>query len=188
MTMEEKLDNFYNAAIEDARQQSVSLIEEYNNSLQQIYNDHKAEALRKKDLLIHSEEENCIREKNKILSMDSIDIRKRASDRAKELIDVLYADVKQKLIEYMKNPEYLDCLEKQINEAKKYSRGEIMTLYINPSDEAKKTFLEEKTNVELTISATDFLGGTRAVIHTKHILIDNSFSTKLSEGKDTFTL
>lgn len=186
--MEEKLNNFYNAAIEDAKQQSVDIIEEYKNSLQQIFTDHKTEAMRKKEAAILAEEENCIRERNRILSGESIEIRKRASDKAKELIDILYADVEMQLVQYMKTPDYLTFLEKQIEDVKKFSKGDAITLYINPTDSDKKDRLEEKTGAQLTISATDFLGGTRAVIHTKHILIDNSFSTQLSEGKETFTL
>ena len=33
----------------------------------------------------------------------------------------------------------------------------------------------------------EFLGGMRAVIASKHILIDNSFKTLLSEAKSNFT-
>ena len=46
--------------------------------------------------------------------------------------------------------------------------------------------LEGATRVHLTISAEDFRGGVRAVIRSRNILIDNSFSTQLKEQYDKF--
>lgn len=188
MTIDEKLNNFYTSAIDDAEKKSVDILEEYKQSLKQIYDRHEEEELRKEEASILAERDSCIREKNKVLSTESIDIRKRSSEKTKELIDILYTDVEKQLVDYMKTPEYITFLEDQIMEAKNYSRGEEMTLYINSTDADKKAFLEGKAGIPLTISSINFLGGTRAVIHAKHILIDNSFSTKLSEGKESFIL
>ena len=41
-------------------------------------------------------------------------------------------------------------------------------------------------SVTLTISAMPFLGGVRAVIPEKNILIDNSFETLLNEERENF--
>jgi vacuolar-type H+-ATPase subunit E/Vma4 len=86
----------------------------------------------------------------------------------------------------MKTYDKIDLLSKQIMEANVFARGEEIIIYINPSDESLKASLESKTGFTLTISATDFIGGTKAVIKTKNILIDNSFLTKLTEAKDDF--
>ena len=61
-----------------------------------------------------------------------------------------------------------------------------LTLYLDPSDEAHKASLEQKLSVTLTISAMPFLGGVRAVIPEKNILIDNSFETLLNEERENF--
>ena len=37
MTLDEKLDNFYNAAMEDAAKQKIRIIDQYKNSLKEIY-------------------------------------------------------------------------------------------------------------------------------------------------------
>ena len=50
----------------------------------------------------------------------------------------------------------------------------------------KRSDLEDATRVHLTISAEDFRGGVRAVIRSRNILIDNSFSTQLKEQYDKF--
>lgn len=83
----------------------------------------------------------------------------------------------------MTTPAYDDLLVKQILSALAFANGTEIQIYINPSDADKKTMLEEKTGITLTVSTIDFIGGTRAVIHEKNILIDHSFLTKMEEEK-----
>ena len=61
-----------------------------------------------------------------------------------------------------------------------------MTIYIDPADESMLTSLHAATNTALTLSQYSFGGGIRAVLPSRHILIDNSFSTKLGEIKQDF--
>ena len=61
-----------------------------------------------------------------------------------------------------------------------------MTIYINPSDEPRQAALEAATGTRLTLSSEDFIGGTRAVIRDRNILIDNSFYTLLRNEYDRF--
>lgn len=188
MTLDEKLENFYNAAMEDAAKQRVEIIDEYKKSLKVIYDEHKKEALRKAELTFDIEAKNFNCEKNKALSTQTLDIRRKINEKSNELTDILFNDVIQKLEEFMKTPEYINLLEKQINDAINFSKKEPITIYINPSDKDKKAELEIRTDALLTISTTDFFGGTRAVISSKNILIDNSFLTKIKEEKGNFTL
>ncbi len=88
----------------------------------------------------------------------------------------------------MKTSEYTDLLCTQIKNAVDFAKGDAITLYINPSDADKKSMLEERTGASLTVSNRDFIGGTRAVIPSHSILIDNSFFTRLEEAKSSFTL
>lgn len=187
MKLDVKLDHFYQSVIDDATAQSDAILKDYQDSLDKIYNDQKKDLLRKAKVSLQVESDYLIRQKNKALSSEAVSIRRKISEKDTELKDKLFVDVEKRLIDYMKTKEYEELLVKQINHAVTFAHGEHMTIYINASDEAKKEQLEQTTNVSLTISATDFLGGTRAVIHEKHILIDNSFTTKLAEEKDIFT-
>lgn len=188
MTLDEKLDRFYTAAIDSATSQNIQIVNEYKQSLQKIYDDHKEDALRKAEVTYHVESNNLIREKNRNLSVETIKIKRRISEKSDELTDLLFQDVAKKIDVFMKTSEYFDMLAAQITAAKDFARGEEITIYINPSDEALKVSLESKTEATLTISVNDFIGGTRAVIHSKSILIDNSFLTKYAEAKDAFML
>ena len=79
-----------------------------------------------------------------------------------------------------------DLLEKQLGAAKKVAGDEAMIVYMDPSDEDKARRLAMHHNVTVKISEYSFDGGIRAVIPSKHILIDSSFKTKLEEARHEF--
>jgi vacuolar-type H+-ATPase subunit E/Vma4 len=187
MTLDEKIELFSKAVIDSATKQNIEIVHQYKESLQKQYDEHKENALRKAEAAYLAESENLVREKNRTLSSDSINIKRKISEKSSELIDKLFQDLALKLKEYMKTPEYFDLLTNQISKAKIFAREDEIIIYINPSDEGLKQLLEENTGVKLTVSTRDFVGGNRAVIHSKNILIDNSILTKLSEAKNSFS-
>ncbi len=187
MTLDEKLEQFYHAAIESATSQNVQIIEEYQKSLQTIYEDYKNEALRKADITYRAESEKLLREKNRELSAEAIKLKRKISEKSAELKEKLFKEVSDKLTEFMATPEYYNLLLNQIKEAREFARGDDITIYINPSDTNLKASLEAETKITLNISTENFFGGTKAIIHAKNILIDNSFITKLEEIKSTFS-
>lgn len=188
MTLDEKLEQFYNATIESATKQNLKITGDYTDSLDKILEDHKKDTLQKSEITYQLESENLIREKNRTLSSASINTKRKLNEKASQLIDNLFLDVKKKLDEFMKTEEYVSLLKKQVIKAKEFARNDEVIIYINPSDSYLKENLEEQTKVTLTISQTDFIGGTRSVIHDKNILIDHSFSSKILEVKESFTL
>ena len=63
-----------------------------------------------------------------------------------------------------------------------------MTIYIDPSDASLQAALELATGAQIKLSSDTFKGGTRAIISSRSILIDNSFEQKLQEARNGFTL
>ena len=102
------------------------------------------------------------------------------------IIDKIFEEVMGLVNDYMKTEAYGDFLIKCIQQAVHFAGRDPVTLYINPSDESKRSDLEDATGVHLTISAEDFIGGVRAVIRSRNILIDNSFKTQLRNEYDKF--
>ena len=132
--------------------------------------------------------DSIIRERNRRLSAETLDIRRKVLEKTAEISDQIFEDVRMKLDEFMKTSSYDDLLYTQIINAKDFAKDDSITVYINPTDAEKKALLEEKTGVSLTVSDRDFVGGIRAVIPSHSILIDHSFLTKLEEEKSNFTL
>lgn len=188
MTLDEKLDIFYKSSIDKATTQSSEMIEEYKESLQKIYEEHMEETKRKAEVFLRVETDHLIREKNKLLSAKALEIRREFTEHTNALKEELFKEVEEKLYAYMKTPEYVSLLENRIQKVLHYAKDASITIYINASDSDKKAQLEHATNANLTISTTDFMGGIRAVIHSRNILMDYSFTSKLSELAEAFTL
>lgn len=187
MNIQDKLIHFQKNAMESARLQSNSMIDEYTEGLEKIYQEFRAEKDRQAQLQIQSETDRLTSESNKTLHEQQLAIRRELTDHINDLKQQLFSEVSNLLEEFMNTPAYEDWLVDHIKKAKKFARDEEIIIYIDPNDEKRLFSLEERTYAHLTVSQYSFFGGMRAVIPSKHILIDDSFETKLKEEKENFT-
>lgn len=186
MTLNEKLEHLKTASMEEARAQGNAIIKEHTEALETIFNEHKESALKQAELTIKSESNKARQDLNKAMAKAQIDLKREQGKCQTDLKNKLFSRVRELTQEYMLTDAYDKLLEKHIKNALDFAGGADMTIYINPSDEAKKSALEASTGASLTVSKEDFFGGMRAVIHDRHILIDNSFSSLLQEEYDKF--
>ena len=89
---------------------------------------------------------------------------------------------------YMSTQDYADLLLHQIREAARFAGTDPYTIYLDPADADKLQALSAASGASLSVSRYSFRGGTRAVIPARHVLIDNSFETKLAEAREHFSL
>lgn len=186
MTTEEKLKHFEESSMEKARLQSMELIEAHKEALAKLENEHKAGKDRQAALQIKMETESLKRTNNMTLSKEQIKIRRKIIKVHNELKEKLFVEVKAMLEEYMDTPAYEQLLIRQIQEALDTAGSDQVIIYIDPADVTKQSSLSAATQATLTVSEYSFMGGTRAVIPDRHILIDNSFAAKLEEAKAEF--
>lgn len=187
MTNEEKLTHFLEMSIESATNQSTKLIDDYTKALEKIFEEHKTDMQRKADLQLQLGREGLEREINKELSHEQLQIKREATARQAELKDMLFNEVADLLKKYMATPAYQQLLIRQINNAAAFAGEDEIIIYIDPSDSSERYSLENATHTHLTVSETGFMGGTRAVIKSRNLFIDNSFETQLKEAKEAFT-
>ena len=112
---------------------------------------------------------------NQAAAKAETELKRALGQTQNELKVRLFDEVKELLSDFTKTDEYLDYLCSKIREAARFADGEEMTIYISPSDKEKQTELEKRTGMTITISEYDFMGGMRAVIRGRNILIDHSF-------------
>ena len=162
MTTEEKLKYFEESSLEEARKQASAMIEEYKVNLDKVEKEHKATTLRQSDLQLKTESDNLKRNNNMAL-------------------------LKQQLEDYMTTSTYQQLLIKQIKNIQKEAGSGKLILYIDPADSDKRSSLQAATGAPITVSEYSFMGGTRAVLQDRNILIDNSFASKLEKLKADFS-
>ncbi len=186
LTTEEKLKHFQDICMTDARDRSARSLDDYRKALEKTFEEHQADVRRRSDMEIEAETEKLQREINKKLSIGQLDLRREVSRRQEELKDKLFVELKDRLANFMESPAYTELLERQVKAAKRFAGDEALVVYMDPSDEDKMHRISLHCNVTIKTSEYSFEGGIRAVISSKHILIDNSFETKLAEARHAF--
>ena len=186
MTLEEKISHLQATSMEQARAEGNAIIDAHREALEKIFVDHRAEALRQSETRVKAETTNAKLSLNQAAAKSQLEIKRRQGKVQQELKDKVFEEVLGLVNDYMKTEAYDDFLIKCIQQAKHFAGREPVVIYINLSDESKRSDLSDATGVHLTISAEDFIGGVRAVIRSRNILMDNSFKTQLRNEYDKF--
>ena len=176
MTIDEKLSHFYDVTIEDAQAKAAGILEEYRKALAQMTEKHKADSQENAQVQIKAETANARREINKALSAEQLTIKRDWTKKQNELKEKLFAEVKTQLENFRNTPDYPAYLENKIKEALDFAEQDKINIYLSPEDSALLPDLVERTKAFITVSAEDFLGGIKATIPHKNILIDHSFA------------
>ena len=188
MTLEEKIAHLQTSSMEQARAEGNAIIDAHKEALEKVFEDHRAEALRQSETRIKAETTNARLSLNQAAAKSQLEIKRRQGKVQQELKDKIFEEAASLVNDYMKTEAYNDFLIRCIRQAVHFAGKDPVVIYINPSDEKKRSDLEDATRVRLTISAEDFIGGVRAVIRSRNILIDNSFKTQLRDQYDKFML
>ena len=175
MTLEEKLTYMQTVSMEQARAEGNAIIDAHREALEKIFSDHKSEMMRQAETRIKAETTNAKRTVSQALAKSQLEIKRSQGKVQQQLVN-----------DYMKTKAYDDFLVKCIRKAERFAGDDPVVIYINPSDEKKRTELEKETGAKLTVSAEDFIGGVRAVIRSRNILMDHSFKTQIQDEYDKF--
>lgn len=187
MTIEDKIAHIQSVVMEEARGQGNAMIGQQKEALEEIFETHKEEALRQSKIRIKAETTAGRRQLNIAASKRQITLRREQTKVLHSLKEQLFDEVKSLLIDYKKTEDYNKYLIDKIQKAVRFADGQTMILYIDPSDADKKEFLEEHTGMTVTVSKEDFLGGIRAILPEKNILMDYSFSSAMEKEYEEFT-
>ncbi len=189
MTTEEKLKHFLDTCMEDARARSSRMIKEYTASLEKSFEEHQKDARHRSQLEVRQETDKIERDINKQLSMELLNLKRMLGQKQEELKEKLFADLQDKLETYRRTPEYERLLNRQFQDAVSLAGEDELFIYLDPSDKDKSDRLAKNyPSVHIRLNDEPFMGGTRAALPSRRILIDNSFQTKLAEARESFHL
>lgn len=186
MTLEEKIAEIQTSSMEAARAEGNEIIENYRSALDKVFEDHKKEAVRQMDTRVKAETVNARQQKNQAMAKAQLELKRQEGRIQKELKDQVFREVMELVEAYMKTEEYREFLLRCIRKSKEFAGEEELTVYINPSDQEWKDRLEQQSGTMLTVSKEDFIGGVRAVIRGRNVLIDHSFRTALRTEYEEF--
>jgi len=186
MTTEEKLQHFYEVSMDTAKEEATKVLDEYKAALETEMERHKQEKQAASESQFKIDSDNAAREINKALSAEHLHIKRKLSKKQQKLKESIFAEVEELLDDFSKKPEYTDWLEDKIKQSLEIAENDSVQIYLTAKDSAKAEELTKRTGITPLISETDFLGGIRAVIPEKNILIDNTFLTAFENEKERF--
>ena len=184
MTNEEKITHIRTAAMEEARAEANAIIKQHEDALRSVFEQHWIEARRQSETRVRAESVTAKQQLNMAMSKAQLELKREMGKIQTELKTELFEEVQLKLLAFMRTEEYKEVLIRYIEKAAQFASG--MAIYINPSDADKKTYLEERTGMTLTISKVDFIGGVRAVVPEKNVLVDYAFKGALENEYQKF--
>lgn len=188
MTTDDKLQEFTELCILDARRKSETLIDRHNKMLEESFSKYEEDTK-----LLHANQLKAARDSlekkyNKLLSNEQLKVRQQLSKTKSELYDKIFVELIDKIANYISSHDYLTLLDRQIEAALKFAGSDEIIIYIDSTDESRLHELCIKHNTDsIKISEHSFMGGTIAYIINKNIRIDNSFARKLELAKANFT-
>ena len=180
MTIDEKLQHFYEVSLDEAREDAARAIQDHKDYLQKVLEEHKQSRTQTAEAEVKAETEHVRREVNKALSSEQITLKRNWSLKQNELKETLFAEVKNRVQQFTATPEYQDYLCRRIREAKDFAEDDEILIFLSPNDKELLDSLTARTGCPLQVSSENFLGGIRAEIPAKNILIDNSFAANLT--------
>ena len=186
MTTEEKLQHFYDVSMESAREEAQKALEEYRRALDDMFEEHKKEKEKSAELRLKLETENAKRDNKKALSAEQLHIKRKLSKKQQELREKIFIDLQAKLEIFRKSSDYPQWLKEKIKEAQNIADSDAIQNYLSKIDENLKESIEAETGISIQLSEEPFMGGMRAVIPAKNILIDQTFLTMFESEKEEF--
>ena len=172
--------------MEEARAEANAIIKQHEDALRSVFEQHQIEARRQSETRVRAESVTAKQQLNMAMSKAQLELKREMGKIQTELKTELFEEVQLKLLAFMRTEEYREVLIRYIEKAAQFASGMAMTIYINPSDADKKTYLEERTGMTLTISKVDFIGGVRAVVPEKNVLVDYAFKGALENEYQKF--
>lgn len=186
MTLEEKLERFREAALNNAQEVSYDDYLEYQSAIDKEFEEHKKRKDKEIQDEIQAETENARRELNREILFKGMEFKKEISKKEKEIKKKLFEEVTKAVLKFKEKPDYIDFLCEKIIAAREFAAGDEMIVYIDATDEAYLPEIVKRTEITPQISTMDFMGGVRAVIRSKNILIDDSFKSFILERENEF--
>lgn len=186
MTIDEKLQHFYEVSLEEAREDAAQAIQEHKKLLSEKLEEHRQLSRQNAEAEVKAETEHVRREVNKALSAEQITLKRDCSKKQEELKEALFGEVSTKIRDFMSTSEYETYLCRKIKEAQDFAENDEIHIFLSSTDRERLDALIQKTGISLQVSEEDFIGGIRAEIPHKNILIDNSFAANLDAMRKEF--
>ena len=129
MTIDEKLQHFYEVSLEEAREDAAQAIQEHKKLLSEKLEEHRQLSRQNAEAEVKAETEHVRREVNKALSAEQITLKRDWSKKQEELKEALFGEVSTKIRDFMSTSEYETYLCRKIKEAQEFAENDEIHIF-----------------------------------------------------------
>lgn len=191
MTIEEKIEHFREACLEQAKHESYGELARYTQGLDRVLKEHKETERAHMAQNVQAELTEERQLSNRELAKEQTACKRRLSRCEEELTEQLVKEVGEILLKAKGRPEYRQQLLRQMKAAVEYAAGEPVVIEIDASDRELLPVLQKEAAggpVTVRLAEDELGGGTRAEIASRNLRIDNSFRSRFEEVQEDFRL
>lgn len=187
MEINEKLDIFYRASVSAADAQSREMLEEQKRIYQEMLADYEKRKEEEQQTRVRAAEARVRREINREISRAMVEEKMRCHAKQEEWKAELFETVAERIQKFRETEDYRRLLTEKIKEAQALADGGELTVYIDPEDAPLIERLKDETGCAAVLCDEPFGGGIRAVIPSKNVLLEESFSEKMKREREGFS-
>lgn len=155
MELKEKLDVFFDAAIEAAKEQSSDIIDTYTKEYQEKLDTYRLQKEKELEAQRSAREARVRKEVNREVSDQAVGLKQELHEEVHKREQELMTMVQEKLDQFRQTKDYLKLLEDLTNKAKNQAKGADIQIFLSPSDQNLKDELALRTGCVMTVGKKD---------------------------------
>lgn len=185
--IEEKLQSFSAIVLENANKQNEKKRAELEKEKDKLIDEKETELLEDAYEDIQKSVIQSRRENSERILKAEMDMKKELIMQREQIIDKVFDDVEQKLMEFAASPEYECWLVKRAAAAAAEIGEGSKDVYVSNKDIKFKSALEKGVGgIKVCGTDEDFIGGVRVINTDKNICVNYSMKDMLEEKRGTF--
>ncbi|MHA6647189.1 V-type ATP synthase subunit E [Aerococcus urinae] len=188
MKLEEKMAYFKDQVTQQSQSEIDQQINQYRLTLEDDYQKFQEQTDETYAHRLVNEKEALRKENNKAISQIQINQQRELFLTEENMKLTLFQTFTKQIEDYQKNEAYIEQLKKMLKNIQAYAGREKYDLYIDENDSHLRSQLESYASHPIIISDRPFMGGIRAVLRERQILVDYSFLTFLDRLKENFVI
>lgn len=182
----ERLEKFKKAIFDEVEAKAKEMISEAESEREEKLEKVRRETDGFVQAKIASIDKECEAKAVRALSSENLQAKRAVLLSREELIDKIFSNVKDKLDEFMKTPEYGKMMSEKVKSCADNYPGERGVVYVSLKDGDLSGSLSCGGRYTVETSDTIEIGGAMVVLEDKGIALDYTFDTSLSEQRESF--
>ncbi|MDK7190477.1 hypothetical protein QP804_06420 [Aerococcus urinae] len=188
MKLEEKMAYFKDQVTQQSQSEIDQQINQYRQTLEDDYQKFQEQTDETFAHRLVNEKEALRKENNKAISQIQINQQRELFLTEENMKLTLFKTFTKQIESYQESEAYIEQLKKMLKNIQAYAGREKYDLYIDENDSHLRSQLESYASHPIIISDRPFMGGIRAVLRERQILVDYSFLTFLGRLKENFVI